>query len=506
MTKRRSYDVVILGSGFAGSLLATILASRGVSVALIDRSKHPRFVIGESSTPAADFLLHKLVMQYQLPELAPLVRFGTWQESCPEILCGCKRGFSYLWHGDGNEYRATPDHRCELLVAASDSRSVADTQWYRPDVDARFAEVARCRGVCLLESANVVAIRHPVPQHWEFTVETAGDRDTIETAFAVDATGPTGLLLNWLKVADASEQLRTHSSAVYSHWDNVRSVESWLRSAGGYVDDYPFPIDDAAVHHLFHDGWVWRLRFENGRTSLGFVFSGGPDANRRAPDAATLWASLLEQKPVLQAALGGIELASLPGKVLASPRLQRLAATGAGEDWAALPFTVGFIDPLHSTGIAHSLSGVERLSALLLADGPSQRKAALEHYSQSIIAELLHIDRLVSGCYTGLCDFRLFTAWSMIYFAAATHYERGWKSCGTAPRGFLCADQSDFVDTVTALSERLAALDSQRLLRHEPTLLQLCDAIQESLEPFNHVGLFRPQQPNLYARTAIGRP
>ena len=55
MTRR--YDIIVVGSGFSGSLLAWILASQGRSVLLIDRSKHPRFAVGESSTPTADFLL-----------------------------------------------------------------------------------------------------------------------------------------------------------------------------------------------------------------------------------------------------------------------------------------------------------------------------------------------------------------------------------------------------------------------------------------------------------------
>ena len=45
------FDIAIVGSGFAGSLLAMIARRLGRSVVLIERGKHPRFVIGESSTP-----------------------------------------------------------------------------------------------------------------------------------------------------------------------------------------------------------------------------------------------------------------------------------------------------------------------------------------------------------------------------------------------------------------------------------------------------------------------
>jgi UDP-galactopyranose mutase len=66
-----TFDVLILGSGFSGGLLAWILASQGLRVAILDRSRHPRFAIGESSTPAADMVIADLAARYQLPKLAP---------------------------------------------------------------------------------------------------------------------------------------------------------------------------------------------------------------------------------------------------------------------------------------------------------------------------------------------------------------------------------------------------------------------------------------------------
>ena len=53
--------ILIIGSGFSGSLLATILAKSGVKVILIDRQSHPRFAIGESSTPTATLILKSLI-------------------------------------------------------------------------------------------------------------------------------------------------------------------------------------------------------------------------------------------------------------------------------------------------------------------------------------------------------------------------------------------------------------------------------------------------------------
>ena len=46
-----TYDLAIVGSGFAGSLMAMIARRIGLSVVMVERGKHPRIVIGESSTP-----------------------------------------------------------------------------------------------------------------------------------------------------------------------------------------------------------------------------------------------------------------------------------------------------------------------------------------------------------------------------------------------------------------------------------------------------------------------
>ena len=71
-------DIVILGSGFAGSLTALILRQIGRRVILVDKAKHPRFAIGESSTPVANLLIRDLAAQYDLPRVAPLAKYGTW--------------------------------------------------------------------------------------------------------------------------------------------------------------------------------------------------------------------------------------------------------------------------------------------------------------------------------------------------------------------------------------------------------------------------------------------
>ncbi len=57
---KQSCEVAIVGSGFAGSLLARVVAVLGYDVVLLERGTHPRFAIGESSTPLANLSLERI--------------------------------------------------------------------------------------------------------------------------------------------------------------------------------------------------------------------------------------------------------------------------------------------------------------------------------------------------------------------------------------------------------------------------------------------------------------
>jgi FADH2 O2-dependent halogenase len=129
------FDVAIVGSGFAGSLLALVARRLGLSVVLLEKGSHPRFAIGESTSPLANLLLEELAARYDLPRLLPFAKWGSWRRAYPQVSCGLKRGFSFFHHAVGCPFANAPDRQDQLLVAASPDDEVADTHWYRPDFD-----------------------------------------------------------------------------------------------------------------------------------------------------------------------------------------------------------------------------------------------------------------------------------------------------------------------------------------------------------------------------------
>ena len=142
----RKFDLAVIGAGFGGSLMAMIAHQLGLSVVLLERGRHPRVTIGESTTPLSNLLLERLCVTYDLPRIAPLAKWGSWQRSYPEISCGLKRGFSFF-HEDG-----------QLLVAASPHDDIADTHWYRADVDHFLVVEAQRLGVDYRDSVRIETV------------------------------------------------------------------------------------------------------------------------------------------------------------------------------------------------------------------------------------------------------------------------------------------------------------------------------------------------------------
>lgn len=510
------FDFAILGSGFASSLCAAILAKNGRSVVVLDRGKHPRFAIGESTTPAADFLLHHLAIQYGLSELIPLTRYGSWTDQYPDIRCGCKRGFSYVWHGDGSQYAATADHKNELMVTANASREVADTQWYRPDVDSFFLKVAKSYGVNVIEEAVIEEVDSDENGCHQLTCVIQGERRSIRSPFVIDGSGPNSVFMKRFGGADLTHHLVTNTSAVYGHFIGGQVTENWLVKRNAAVSDFPYPFDQAAVHHLFDDGWLWQIGFDGGITSLGFVTNAtrkrehlkekgnsGFFASDSREFAFKEWESRMNCHPILRALYGDCRCADFPGRLFHVPRIQRLREKAAGENWASLSFTIGFIDPLHSTGIAHTLSTVERVCDIVLQNNIEKRKSDLQAYSSRVIDEFLHIDKIIATCYACLYDFDLFSAATMIYFSAAIALERHRGL--NLETGFLLSRDERFCQIVEHVNRKAERLDERSSRSERHATEDLIKEIQTLLQPYNDVGLFTPTIRNMILHTTAAK-
>src|SRR6202167_5685039 len=395
------FDLAIVGAGFGGSLMAMIAHQLGLSVVLLEQGRHPRMVIGESTTPLSNLLLERLSATYDLPRIAPLAKWRSWQRSCPQITCGLKRGFTFFHQKE------------QLLVAASPHDDIADTHWYRADVDHFLVKEAQRLGVDYRDSVRIETLEFA--EDGASIMGRAGEEGVhLLARLLIDATGPRGFLHRSLRLEESPLPGLPPTESLYSHFTGVTHTET----AG---DVPPYPVDDAAVHHVFEGGWVWVLRFKNGVTSAGVA------ATRRVAEELALsegepaWQRLLERLPGLQSQF---EYASACQPFRHMPAISFRSSTMAGRRWAMLPSAAGFVDPLLSTGFALTLTGIERLAQIIHKHRDSADLVAqLQGYAQETNGDLLAASRLIGGLYAPMADFSSFTDVPLLYVAAVSFAE-----------------------------------------------------------------------------------
>jgi FADH2 O2-dependent halogenase len=477
------YDLAVVGSGFAGSLMAMIGRRLGRSVVLIERGKHPRFAIGESSTPLANLLLEELSIRYDLPRLTPLAKWGTWQRTYPDIACGLKRGFTFYHHRFGPRAASDPDRQGQLLVAASPHDAIGDTHWYRSDVDAFFVREAQAGGVDYLDQVELQSASEQGDAiHLEGTRH--GRPFAASARFILDATGPRGFLHRALALSELPLPDLPHTQALYTHFTNVQRLDP-----PGEVP--PYPIDDAAVHHVFDGGWIWVLRFNNGITSAGVAATDEAAARFGLSEGAPGWQRLLACLPTVR---GQFADAVVERPFIYAPQLSFRSGAIAGRRWALLPSAAGFVDPLLSTGFPLVLLGVSRLAQIFETD-PSQRDDALAIYARQTEAELLATARLTGSLYASMANFPLFVSITLLYFAAASFSETA-RRLGRPhlAASFLLHDHPSF--PIQPLLDRAGAV------RNTAEAHRLSDDILRVIEPFNVAGLGDPERRNWYPANA----
>lgn len=409
------YDIAIVGSGFAGSLLARLLARSGRSVVLIESAKHPRFALGESSTPLAAIALERMARRFEILELAQFATYGRWQASQAELGCGLKRGFSYYGHARGAPYQNDDANSHRFLVAASPSDALADLHWVRADVDARFAQRAVEDGVTLLEEHRLVDLREH-EDAIELRVSSAQDERPIRVGFVVDASG--GAVADALGVSSVAT-CDHPTTLIYGHFRDVQPFAAANKASKAA----PYPEFAAANHHLFRDGWIYLLPFDDGRVSAGAIL----EAEQTYADPVEAWRHALAQVPTLASCFEratAIEPIGIGQRQFTRQR-RRLAR---GSRWALLPHAYAFQDPMFSTGIAWSLLAVERLAEILggersapLQTGPIQK--GLLRYADLLSTEATHTAALCAGARNLYGDFDRFVEWAKLYFIAASYSE-----------------------------------------------------------------------------------
>lgn len=480
------YDIAIIGSGFAGSLTAMIARRLGFSVVLIERGRHPRFMIGESSTPLSNLLLEELANRYDLSSVKPLTKWGSWQKQHPEIGCGLKRGFTFYHHELGRADAPDPKHQNQLLVAGSPNDRIADTHWYRADFDFFLLQQAQQMGADYLGETMIEGLSLSAGGA-DITGRSKGGSIQVRARFLLDATGPRGFLHHALRLDEDPLPHYPATQALYSHFNGVKRLDE----LAAFDPAPPYPVDDAAVHHVFDGGWVWVLRFNNGRVSAGVAATDDVAQRLSLVEGGVAWRRLLTDLPTLERQFADATAVE-PFRHI--PRLSFLGSQIQGDRWALLPSAAGFVDPLLSTGFPLTLLGISRLATILECHWSlPERDEWLRRYASETRSELLATAHLIAALYANMNRFRVFAALSLLYFAAASFSEtvRRLKRPQLAP-SFLLHDHPAFGSECKGILQRSLSIETEQDEDH------LIADVVRAIEPLDMAGLCRPDRHNWY--------
>jgi len=406
------YDCIILGSGIGGTMLGAILARHGLKILLLDSVAHPRFAIGEATTPDTNLRLKLLSVKYDLPEIDHLSAFEPLRDNVSPA-CGVKRAFSFLYHRDGQEQQPLESQQYPTLAPPMG----ADCHFFRQDTDAYMLTVALKYGARVRQQTRVAEIDLGED---EVSVTTQKG-ETFTAAYLVDATGMRSVLAEKLKLReDPAGSFRTNSRAIYTHMVGVKPYDQV--GAPKSVHGLKYPLSQSTLHHIFEGGWFWVIPFNNHKESTNPLCSVGLVLNREihpetGMDAEEEFWSHVRRFPHMVKQFEGAQAIR---DWISTGRLQYGSKTITGPRYCLLSHAGFFIDPLYSSGLALTTATVDLLARKLLVafqsnDFSEEKFSSLNAFFHENIS---YFDSVVASSFVAFRDAELWDAWFRVWVVA----------------------------------------------------------------------------------------
>ena len=223
-------DIAIVGSGFAGALTALALRSRGRTVVLVERGRHPRFAIGESSTPLANLLLEELADTLRPAADSRLLEVG----HVAAIASRRRRRPQARLHVLLPSPRRAPSRTTTTRAAADGRREPARRHRRHALVSSRLRSQSRARS---RGRGRDLSRRHARSTVSAFdggraSLDGTGraTRSTSTRRSSIDASGPRGFLHRALGLSAPPLRWLPPTQGLYTHFEGVAR---WDRAAAG---------------------------------------------------------------------------------------------------------------------------------------------------------------------------------------------------------------------------------------------------------------------------------
>ena len=409
---QKDYDVVVVGSGIAGSILALTLSRIGCRVLVVEKGKHPRFTIGESTVPTMTLGMRQLAERYNVPELEDVCHYLGLKKH--GLVAYPKRHFWFGLHHAGQEMVSGE----EIVLDTFPLPVGPDIHMLRADVDAFLVSRFPKYGIDYVDNSEVIDFEHAAGNNRLRLRTPEGEREIV-AKLAVDASGHASFFAERFGLRERPPRFHTQTRGIFGHFRNVGPLDKAL---GSRPHPFRYQRDSGTMQHCFDGGWIWVIPFDNGVTSVGFMldprhFPLDPNVTPEAELEA-----IMDRFPSVRAHLGAME----PVRPLVrSGRVQFSCSTILGDGFLLTPHAAAFIDPLFSTGMLLTVTFINRLvplveQAMKENDFSAERFKPLE---QAFFREIELVDLTVSGMIASFRDFEMFRQyWRLWVMDSAYQY------------------------------------------------------------------------------------
>lgn len=382
-----AYDVVVIGSGIAGSSAALVLSRVGLKTLVVEHKTHPRFAIGESTIPTTTLLLRYLARTYGVPELEHICDYLGLRTH--DLVAWPKQGF---WYGLHQEQKPL-EKRHEVMFETLPLPTGPDVHMLRADVDSYLVSKLGAYGVDYWDETKVAEFEPQADDSVILKLERKDGPRTVRARLVIDASGHASFFANKFKLRDDPPRLHTNTRSIFAHFEDVRDLDE---SLGGGNETFRFRRTAGTMHHCFPGGWIWVIPFDNGTTSVGFVLDRNAYPLDPGDTAEGEIARFFDRYPSMRAHLGNMK----PIRPFTrTDRIQFTSRTILGKGFILTPHASGFIDPLFSTGILLTLRFVARI-AHFARRAKERDDFDIEQFrpiETAFMQEVEQVDRLVSG-------------------------------------------------------------------------------------------------------------
>ncbi|MBU2884856.1 tryptophan 7-halogenase [Gilvimarinus agarilyticus] len=335
-------DVLVIGAGPAGSVAAAYLVNQGFSVTVVEKSKFPRFTIGESLLPLSMEHFEEVGMLDALKAANFEVKSGAlFVRKDDEMDISFDENFTPGWTWTWQVPRDEFDH---ILAKEAEKKG------------ANFKYESTIASIDFQEDKVVTEI------------EDGGKVETHEFRYVLDSSGNAGVLSKMLNFdVDYAETGRC------SLFTQVKETNR---------EEFKRPLR-ITFEVLEQDLWYWVIPFSNGNTSLGFV------GNKKwfdipAADKNDLFRKMMEKSEHFIERFEGKEFLY---DVRGADDYTNSSTQLYGHRFALAGNTTGFIDPVFSSGVAIATESAMRSAKLiereLNGEKPDWDKEYVQHMKQA---------------------------------------------------------------------------------------------------------------------------